>query len=65
MEDNIDINLLVQSFSERIAQLTNDNIVKDTVIKQLTARIEEITQAGTKPPVVSVAAAKTGEDTNG
>lgn len=43
MQDGIDVNALVQSFSERVAQLTNDNILKDAVIRQLSAKIEELT----------------------
>lgn len=43
MQDSLDVNALVQSFSERVAQLTNDNILKEAVIKQLTAKIEELT----------------------
>jgi hypothetical protein len=42
MEDNLDVNILIQSFSDRVAQLTNDLILKDAVIKQLTAKIEEL-----------------------
>lgn len=42
MQDNIDVNLLIQSFSEKITQLTNDLIIKDTIIKQLSAQIEKL-----------------------
>lgn len=42
MQDNIDVNLLIQSFSEKITQLTNDLIIKDTIIKQLNAHIEKL-----------------------
>lgn len=44
MEENIDINMLIQTFSERITALTNDIVVKDTIIKQLTAKIESLTK---------------------
>lgn len=43
MQDNIDVNLLLQSFSEKIVQLTNDLIIKDTIIKQLNVEIEKLT----------------------
>ena len=39
MED-IDINLLVQTFSEKITQLINECVIKDTMIKQLSSRID-------------------------
>jgi methanogenic corrinoid protein MtbC1 len=42
MQDNIDVNLLIQSFSEKITQLTNDLIIKDTIIKQLNVQIENL-----------------------
>jgi len=42
MENNLDVNILVQVFNERIAQMSSDLIVKDTLIRQLTAKIEEL-----------------------
>lgn len=42
MENNLDVNVLVQVFNERIAQMSSDLIVKDTLIRQLTAKIEEL-----------------------
>lgn len=43
MNNDLDVNFLVQTFTERISQLTNDNIIKDAVIKQLQAQIEQMT----------------------
>lgn len=42
MQDNLDVNLLIQSFSEKIAQLTNDLIIKDAIIKQLNSQMENL-----------------------
>lgn len=44
-ENELDVNMLIQSFTDRVSQLTNDNIVKDAIIKQLTAKIEELTNS--------------------
>ena len=40
-EQNLDVNLIVQSFQEKISQLITEVVVKDATIKQLTAQIEE------------------------
>jgi uncharacterized coiled-coil protein SlyX len=40
-DQNIDINLIVQSFQERISQLTTEVVVKDATIKQLTLQLTE------------------------
>jgi len=42
MENNLDVNVLVQVFNERIAQMSSDLIVKDAIIRQLTIKIEEL-----------------------
>lgn len=42
MDKELDMNLLIQTFSEKITQLTNDCVVKDTIIKQLSSKIEEL-----------------------
>lgn len=42
MEDDIDINLLIQSYSQKITHLTNELIVKETIIKQLSSKIEKL-----------------------
>lgn len=41
-EQNLDINIVIQSFQEKVSQLTMENIVKDATIKQLSSRIEEL-----------------------
>lgn len=42
-EQNLDINIVIQSFQEKVTQLTLDNIVKDATIKQLTAQMQALT----------------------
>lgn len=44
-EQNLDINLVVQSFQEKINQLMTENIVKDATIKQLTAQIQVMAES--------------------
>lgn len=41
-ETNIDINILIQTFSDKVNQLSNDLIVKDAIIRQLMNRIDEL-----------------------
>lgn len=41
-EQNLDINIVIQSFQERVSQLMMENIVKDATIKQLSSKIEEL-----------------------
>lgn len=44
-EQNLDINIVIQSFQEKVTQLTLDNIVKDATIKQLTVQLESLAAA--------------------
>ena len=39
-DQNLDINLVIQVFQEKVTQLTMDNIVKEATIKQLVAQID-------------------------
>ena len=39
MEEDIDINILVQSYSQKISSLTNELILKDALIKQLSQKV--------------------------
>lgn len=41
-ETNIDVNILIQTFSEKINQLSNDLVLKEAVIKQLMFKINEL-----------------------
>lgn len=42
-DQNLDINIVIQSFQERVSQLTMENVVKDATIKQLTAQLQALT----------------------
>jgi hypothetical protein len=44
-EPNLDANLIIQSFQEKINQLMTEIIVKEATIKQLTILIEETKKA--------------------
>lgn len=46
MED-IDVNILIQVFNEKISSLMTDIIVKDTTIRQLTMKIEALEKTST------------------
>lgn len=41
-DQNLDVNLIVQSFQEKISQLITEVVVKDATIKQLMTQIEEL-----------------------
>lgn len=42
MENNLDVNILIKTFSDRINQMTSDLIVKDAMIAQLTMQLESL-----------------------
>jgi hypothetical protein len=44
MED-IDVNILIQVFNEKISSLMTDIVVKDTTIRQLTIQLESLKAA--------------------
>lgn len=41
-EQNLDINLIIQSFQEKLNQLTTELVVKEATIKQLTTQLEQL-----------------------
>ena len=41
-ENNLDINLVIQTFQEKVNQLMNDIIIKEATIKQLLAQIQHL-----------------------
>jgi uncharacterized coiled-coil protein SlyX len=41
-EKNLDVNIIIQTFQEKIAQLTTDLVVKEATIKQLNAMLVEM-----------------------
>jgi hypothetical protein len=42
MNQDIDVNILVQTFGEKISSLMNELVVKETLIKQLNAKLEAL-----------------------
>lgn len=38
---DIDVNLIIQSFQEKISQLTTELVIKDATIKQLMLQMEQ------------------------
>lgn len=47
-EQNIDVNLIIQSFQDRLTQLTTENVIKDATIKHLTLQIQEMSKEQVK-----------------
>lgn len=43
--ENLDANVVIQVFSERLNAMTTEMVVKDATIRQLTAQIESLTAA--------------------
>jgi hypothetical protein len=43
MNNDLDINILVQTFNERMAQMMTEIVIKEATIKQLNAKIEQLT----------------------
>jgi hypothetical protein len=40
-EQNLDINLIMQAFQEKVSQLTTELVVKEATIKQLTMQLAQ------------------------
>ncbi len=47
MENNLDINLIVQSFQDRVNALTLEAVIKDATIRQLTEQLNNATNPNT------------------
>ena len=43
--ENLDANVVIQVFSERLNTLTTELVIRDATIRQLTAQIESLTAA--------------------
>jgi len=43
--DDLDVNILIQTFTEKLSQLTTDLIVKEATIKQLNIKIANLVAA--------------------
>ena len=41
-EANLDVNLIIQTFQEKLSQLTTDLVIKEATIKQLTNVIQQL-----------------------
>jgi len=55
-EQNLDVNLIIQSFQEKTTALVTEVVVKDATIKQLTAQIQDLNnqiQHFTEKPSIS------------
>lgn len=44
MNSDLDINILVQTFNERMSQMMTEIVIKEATIKQLTAQIQQLTE---------------------
>jgi len=42
MNNDLDINILIQTFNERMSQMMTEIVIKEATIKQLTAQIEQL-----------------------
>lgn len=41
MNNDLDVNILIQCFNEKISQMMTEIIIKDATIRQLTAKLQE------------------------
>ena len=41
-ETNLDVNLIIQSFQERISQLITEVVIKEATIKQLLSQVQRV-----------------------
>jgi hypothetical protein len=53
-DQNLDINLVIQVFQEKVSQLMMEGIVKDATIKQLTNQIEMLSTPSSKEEVKEI-----------
>jgi hypothetical protein len=51
-EQNLDVNLIIQSFQEKVSALVTEIVVKDATIKQLTAQIQTLSEKPSVSPKV-------------
>ena len=43
-ESNLDVNLIIQSFQEKVSQLMTELVVKEATIKQLVSQIQQASE---------------------
>ena len=55
-EQNLDVNLIIQSFQEKVSQLVTELVVKDATIKQLNLQLTQIQSLndGFETPIESI-----------
>jgi len=53
-DQNLDINLVIQVFQDKVSQLMMEGIVKDATIKQLTNQIEMLSTPSSKEEVKEI-----------
>jgi septal ring factor EnvC (AmiA/AmiB activator) len=55
-EQNLDVNLIIQSFQEKVSQLVTEIVVKEATIKQLTAQLAQVQSSndGFESPIESI-----------
>lgn len=41
-EQNLDVNLIIQAFQEKVNQLTTELVIKEAAIKQLTMQLNQV-----------------------
>lgn len=41
-DQNLDVNLIIQSFQEKVTQLITELVIKDATIKQLAIQLEQV-----------------------
>lgn len=50
--ENLDVNILIKTFTEKVNQMSNDLIVKDAIITQLASELEKLNnQSAVDQPV--------------
>jgi len=58
--DNLDVNIIIQVFNEKVNALVSDLVVKEAMIRQLTMQLEELT--ADKKTATKTAAKKTEDE---
>jgi hypothetical protein len=47
-ESNLDVNLIIQTFQEKVSQLITELVVKEATIKQLSLQIQQLQATSAK-----------------
>jgi hypothetical protein len=43
-ESNLDVNLIIQSFQEKVSQLMTELVIKEATIKQLVSQVQQASE---------------------